>query len=52
MSDTMTDVATLTPQQRTMLELKLKEKRAATAVARPVIEKQKRDTDTFPLSFG
>jgi len=52
MSDTITDVTTLTPQQRTILELKLKEKRAATAVARPVIETQSRDTDTFPLSFG
>lgn len=52
MSNTMIDVAALTPQQRTILELKLQEKRAASAVVRPVIENQGRDTNTFPLSFG
>ncbi len=52
MSKAMTDVAELTPQQRTILELMLKEKRAASAVARPAIETQSRDTNTFPLSFG
>src|ERR1700754_2688218 len=30
----------------------LKEKQAASAVPRPVIETQSRDTNTFPLSFG
>jgi amino acid adenylation domain-containing protein len=52
MSKAMTDVAELTPQQRTILELMLKEKRAASAVPRPAIETQSRDTNTFPLSFG
>src|SRR5947207_11051758 len=52
MSNTITDVATLTPQQRTVLELMLKERRVASAVARPVIESQGRETNTFPLSFG
>lgn len=52
MSKTMTDVAALSPQQRTILELMLKEKRAAAAVPRPTIETQSRQTNTFPLSFG
>ena len=51
MSDTITDVTTLTPQQRTILELMLKEKRAASAVPRAVIETQSRDLNTFPLSL-
>jgi hypothetical protein len=37
MSKAMTDVAELTPQQRTILELMLKEK---SAVPRPMIETQ------------
>ncbi len=52
MSNAMTDVSELTPQQRTILELMLNEKRAASAVPRPVIETQSRHTNTFPLSFG
>lgn len=52
MSDTMTEVGGLTPQQRAVLELRLKEKRAAAAVPRSVIECQSRETDTFPQSFG
>ncbi len=52
MSKAMTDIAELTPQQRTILELMLKEKRAVSAIARPAIEIQSRDTNTFSLSFG
>jgi SAM-dependent methyltransferase len=43
MNQTTIDVATLTPQQRAMLELRLKEKRAASAVSRPVLERQGRE---------
>src|SRR5215469_3547352 len=39
MNNTMTDIAALTPQQRTILELRLKEKRAASAVSPSVIER-------------
>ncbi len=52
MNHTMIDVASLTPQQRTILELRLKEKRAASAISRSVIESQSRENNTFLLSFG
>jgi amino acid adenylation domain-containing protein len=52
MSQTMTDVAALTPQQRTILEVRLKEMRALSATLRSAIERQGRETNTFPLSFG
>src|SRR5215471_15453076 len=52
MNNTMIDVTALTPQQRTILELKLKEKRAVSPASRSAIERQKREINTFPLSFG
>ncbi|HEX8150720.1 MAG TPA: amino acid adenylation domain-containing protein [Pyrinomonadaceae bacterium] len=52
MSKTADDLATLTPEQRAVLELRLREKRVSAAGPRQVIERAERDTDTFPLSFG
>jgi amino acid adenylation domain-containing protein len=52
LTETANDITTLTPEQRALLELRLRQRRAASAGPAQVIERAARDTDTFALSFG